>query len=222
MGSHHSKIPRDEFQGMAIADNIAPLIVINPNDARAAQVFTFIHELSHLWMGLSGVSNIDVFESKISGSRQEFFCNRVAAEFLVPEDLLLFEFEKHYKNRTYGIETADSISRIFKVSGTVINRRLFDLEKIAKDEYEAIYKQIFVRWKATEAKQKEKQSGKDGGPGRNIMDKYRLGDKTTKTFADAINDGKIGLQDAARLLNVPVSRFGKLSDDLLPSLTQTH
>ncbi|MGH2408767.1 MAG: helix-turn-helix domain-containing protein, partial [Chloroflexota bacterium] len=56
LGSHHSNLPADIFRGFAISDPIAPFIVINDQDARAAWSFTALHEVAHVWLGTTGVS----------------------------------------------------------------------------------------------------------------------------------------------------------------------
>lgn len=78
LGSHHSAIPVEAFRGFAIADPIAPFVVINDGDARAAWSFMLLHELAHLWLGATGVSG-GAPEMKI-----ERFCNDVAGEFFLP------------------------------------------------------------------------------------------------------------------------------------------
>ena len=48
LGSHHTAIDVEVFRGLAIADDVAPFVVINDNDSRAAWSFTLLHELTHL------------------------------------------------------------------------------------------------------------------------------------------------------------------------------
>jgi hypothetical protein len=54
LGSHHTAIDVEAFRGFALSDEIAPFIVLNDQDARAAWSFTLIHELAHLWLGATG------------------------------------------------------------------------------------------------------------------------------------------------------------------------
>jgi hypothetical protein len=56
LGTFHTAIDAEVFRGLAIADPIAPIIVINENDARAAWTFTLLHELGHIFIGQSGIS----------------------------------------------------------------------------------------------------------------------------------------------------------------------
>ena len=71
-----------EARGFAIADEYAPFIFINSNDAEAARMFTLAHELCHLWMNEPGISNQESFEK--SKSEQvydvEIFCNRCSVD----------------------------------------------------------------------------------------------------------------------------------------------
>ena len=71
-----------EFRGFVIADKIAPAILINAVDSMKAQIFTLFHELAHLWIGASGVSDVD-YENT---NEVERLCNFVAVEILMPED----------------------------------------------------------------------------------------------------------------------------------------
>jgi Zn-dependent peptidase ImmA (M78 family)/transcriptional regulator with XRE-family HTH domain len=78
LGSHHTAIDVEAFRGFALSDEIAPFIVLNDQDARAAWSFTLVHELAHLWLGTTGVSGA------FADARIEKFCNEVAAVFLLP------------------------------------------------------------------------------------------------------------------------------------------
>ena len=83
LGSYHSAIDVDAFRGFAIADSIAPFVVINDNDAIPAWSFTLLHELVHLLLGLTGISG-----DARSTSRVEEYCNNVAARWMLPSHTL--------------------------------------------------------------------------------------------------------------------------------------
>ena len=51
LGSHHTAMDTNIFRGFSLADEVAPFIVINDNDSRAAWSFTLLHELAHLLLG---------------------------------------------------------------------------------------------------------------------------------------------------------------------------
>src|SRR5271165_4206898 len=78
LGSYHSNIPLEIFRGFAIADPLAPMIVINDQDAKTAWAFTALHELVHLWLGTTGLSGLD------AAAQIEQYCNDVAGEILLP------------------------------------------------------------------------------------------------------------------------------------------
>ncbi len=82
LGSHHTNINVRLFRGFALSDSIAPFVVINEKDSRAAWSFTLLHELAHLWLGETGVSGYD------GVAEVERFCDAVAARFLLdPREL---------------------------------------------------------------------------------------------------------------------------------------
>ena len=88
----HRKLDRREFQGFALVDRYAPLIFVNGADFKAAQMFTLAHELAHVFVGATGVSNVDATPS--SSHDAERFCNSAAAEFLVSEKELTARWKR--------------------------------------------------------------------------------------------------------------------------------
>ena len=78
LGSHHTDLGVEVFRGFALADDFAPLVVVNPKDSAAARCFTLLHELAHLWVGEPGISGGDPMDPV------EVFCNRVASGYLLP------------------------------------------------------------------------------------------------------------------------------------------
>src|SRR5690606_2778683 len=74
------KLSVREFRGFALVDDFAPVVFINTSDCPEARLFTLIHELAHIWLGQSGISDSE----PANHHQTERLCNAVAAEFLVP------------------------------------------------------------------------------------------------------------------------------------------
>ncbi len=125
------RLDPDEFRGFALADRLAPLIFINGADSKAAQIFTLAHELAHLWLGESALSNAKL--DGVANSEIEKWCNRVAAEFLVP----LAEIAR--QRATDHLALLDSYAKTFKVSKLVIVRRLLDANLITRTQFNETY-----------------------------------------------------------------------------------
>ncbi|MCK4739798.1 MAG: ImmA/IrrE family metallo-endopeptidase, partial [Deltaproteobacteria bacterium] len=134
-----------EFRGFNICDKLAPLIFINGRDAKAAQIFTFAHELAHLWIGESGISNQDIGKPKKNKSQKiESLCDLVAAELLVPEKQFLEDWQA-------GISIENNLKKLvrhYRVSSVVILRRAYELKKISRDDFFASYKQEQEKYKS--------------------------------------------------------------------------
>ena len=113
LGSHHSDIGEDVFRGVALADNIAPFVVINDNDAAPARSFTLLHELAHIWIGASGVSGP---MRGVSENAIERFCNEVAGEFLLPPEALEKLATAWGADFDRAMSLTDDIARTWNVS----------------------------------------------------------------------------------------------------------
>ncbi|QIL73500.1 ImmA/IrrE family metallo-endopeptidase [Diaphorobacter sp. HDW4B] len=193
----HRKLDVGEFRGFAISDPLAPVIFINSADAPAARLFTFVHELAHIWVGTSGISN----STPGNGKHAEVFCNAVAGEFLVPRDMFL----KLWKAHTGEIPVlVANLSRQFHVSGLVIMRRALDLGLINRDTYSDYYLTTLANFR-----QKESNGGNF----------YRTaGAKNSLRFAQAVVtealSGRLLLRDAGRLLGVQPDKIREFAGQL--------
>jgi Zn-dependent peptidase ImmA (M78 family) len=185
----HRKLDVGEFRGFALADDLAPLVFLNGADSKAAQMFTLVHELAHVWLGATGVS--DSQAGQVPDQQTERWCNKVAAELLVP----LAELRAaHQRNATIPDEI-QQLAREFKVSTLVALRRLFDAGYISRAALWEHYRAEQERLRTL----KERSSA--GG------DFYRsLGARTSKRFARAIVastlEGLTSFPEAFRMLGV--------------------
>lgn len=185
----HRKLDVGEFRGFALADDLAPLVFLNGADSKAAQMFTLAHELAHLWLGATGVSDSEVGQVPEQGI--ERWCNQVAAELLMPLEALRVAYQP-------GTPVPDEIQRLareFKVSTLVALRRLFDAGFLDQARLWQHYRDEHARLRALESR------GTGGG------DFYRtLSARTSKRFARAIVtstlEGQTLFQDAFRMLGV--------------------
>lgn len=180
-----------EFRGFAIIDTLAPTVFINGKDSESAWIFTLVHEIAHLWIGESGISDSSL-DAEGNETNVERFCNRVAAEVLVPEA----EFKQLWKHT--ADPQVDRLSSAFKVSKLVIARRAVDFRLIPWSYYKAL----------AEERPRERESG--GDPYRTIP--VRNSKRFTNTVVRSAMYGKTLLRDAASLLNVKPDTIVKLAN----------
>lgn len=135
----HRKLNPEEFRGFALADPLAPLIFINGADSKAAKMFTLAHELAHIWLGQSALSDVEL---SVQPSNQiEQWCNSIAAELLVPRAAL----ESAYQTENNIRDEAGRLARRFKVSELVILRRIYDIGGLTREEYWRAYEQALAQ-----------------------------------------------------------------------------
>jgi len=186
----HRKLSIDEFRGFVLNDKIAPFIFINNNDAKSAQIFTLVHEIAHIWLGKS--ASFELRDLQAADNAIEIFCNKVAAELLVPEDELLKIYDT--------IKDYDKLAYYFKVSRIVIARRLLDLKLIAKEEFVNFYNEIIIKGKD--------QTKKPGGDYYNTAP-YRLSRRFGEIIYNAAKSGRITYREAFRLTDMKPDTFDK-------------
>lgn len=193
-GNTRRPLKVEEFRGFALSDPYAPLIFINSRDSYAAQMFTLVHEVVHLWLGLSGVSNLT--GTYAPGAKVEQFCNQVAAEVLVPvealrEQLLLMSNDK---------DPVIRLARHFKVSSLVILRRLKDLGEIDARTFNRLYQQEEARFAAIKARQQAGDSGNYYAT-KNVQ----VGRRFARALIGSTLEGRTPYREAYSLLGVKKS-----------------
>ena len=108
----HRTLDVEDFRGFAIADPVCPLVFINNKDAKAAQIFTLVHELAHIWIGQNGISDVGLENDlELEHGEVEAFCNQVAAEVLVPAHVLQDRWQDDSDVRAGLLPTGDGTQR---------------------------------------------------------------------------------------------------------------
>jgi Zn-dependent peptidase ImmA (M78 family) len=185
-------IPVKECRGFVLSDDYAPFMFINAADAKAAQMFTIVHELAHIWTGNS--AGFDFRQMQPANDPVEELCDKVAAEFLVPESIFVSQWDNNKEFK--------QLARVFKVSPIVIARRALDLGKINKGQFFSFYNGYFQELKD----KKEIQAG--GG------DFYRTAKKRVSlTYAahvnQAVKSGQLLYRDAYKLTGLKGDTYQK-------------
>ena len=192
------KLDPDEFQGFALVDKYAPLIFVNSTDFKAAQMFTFAHELAHLFVGETGVS---IFKKFQPGPHAiERFCDQTAAEFLVPmDDLTNFWPTAKRANDRY-----QAIARHFKVSSLVAARRTLDLDLIDKNEFFRFYEE----YQHTEWDSRQQRKAKSGDFWN--TQKWRIGPRFGTAVIRAVKEGRLLYREAYTLTGLKGDTFEEM------------
>lgn len=193
----HRPLDVTEFRGFVLCDDYAPLVFLNNRDAKSAQMFTLAHELAHVWIGQGGVSNLD--HTLPSNHAVERFCNRVAAEFLVPAQ----SFEQAWKQLGKGETRFDDLAKRFKVSRIVAVRRALDLRHISRTAFFEFYEEC----------QREEGKRRAASEGGNYYDtKHRkLGDRFSRLVLRAVRSQRLSFAEAYRLTGLRGATFDKYS-----------
>lgn len=199
--STRRKLDPEEFQGFVFVDKIAPLIFVNGADFKVAQMFTLAHELVHVWVGQSALFDLDA--TRPANFDVEKYCNRVAAEFLVPAAKL----EQAWLNAPDGPAAFTKLANKFKVSPIVIARRAKDLKMITADEFFSFYQSYISR-------ERKKQEEKPSGGNFWLTQNLRLGRRFGKAVIAAAQEGRLSYTDAYDLTRLYGDTFDKYARHL--------
>ena len=195
LGSHHTNIEVETFRGFVIADPIAPFIVVNDQDAKAAWSFTALHEAAHLWLGNTGVS------STSTDARIEKYCNDIAGEILLPES----EIQEFAHLEGAGLEEAVEEISLFarprNLSRSMVSYKLFRSGVIGATNWKALAKHFKQEWLANKQRKSYENEG-EGGPSYYVVKRHRLGPALVGIVGRSLAEGVISYTKASRVLGV--------------------
>jgi len=210
------KMPVEDARGFSLTDIEPFVIVVNESDALNAKIFTLFHEYGHILLNESAVCNRDsdeIDDKRIK--RIEYWCNRFAGAFLVPEDFLKKEL---------GIETLRQTTHYSRIAGSIANRlkiskesalmRLLTLDYISPSEFRTERDKIRAdaALKKELMKEKQRQSTKKSGPAI-FLDQKCLDEKGHRFVSLVLKNSDLGYitsKDALDYLDVKLRHLEKL------------
>lgn len=209
--NNRRKLDPNEFRGFAISDDLAPLIFVNGSDTKAGQMFTLAHELAHIWLGQTALSDVEpvseptaqqVQPVRQAAQRVEDWCNKVAAELLVPLAVLQQEYQR-------GEDLNGALNRLarrFKVSTLVILRRIHDAGGLTRQQL----------WQAYRAElERLREIPRESGGDFYLTLGARVGKRFARALVVSTLEGQTLHRDAFHLLGFSkLATFRKLAHSL--------
>lgn len=198
----HRKLNVEEFRGFSLCDGHAPLIFVNGADAKSAQMFTLAHELAHIWLGPVG-EGVSGFDDLFPGGTQvETFCDRAAAEFLLPAR----ELRACWRDVKEEPRRFELLARRFKVSPLVASRRALDLHLVDREAFFAFYREY--------AKRERRSTTRTGGGDFYNNQDSRVGRVFATQIVRAAKDGRLSFREAYDLTGLRGGTFHKYAERL--------
>jgi Zn-dependent peptidase ImmA (M78 family) len=183
------KLDLGEFRGFVLYDDFAPFVFLNNNDVISGKIFTLIHEIAHVLVGKS--ASFDLRQLQPASNSTEEYCDKVAAEFLVPRNLLITQIHN------FGVDY-QGLAKVFKVSQIVIARRLLDLNQITHKEFFSFYEEYILK--------ERKLSTTKGGNFYHTAP-YRISKSFFNLIHNSVKQNKILYMDAFRLTGLKPRTF---------------
>lgn len=204
-GSTKRSFDSSEFSGFSLCDDYAPLIFVNGKEAHSAQIFTMIHEVGHLVLGESAVSD-DAANAETT-HRSERWCDEFAAAFLMPSDEI-----RASAPSSLSENTVMPIAKRFKVSALALLNRLRDLKLISFEQWSDVYPKFEER--AFEVLQKR---AAEKSPGGNFYKVHTF--IVGRRFAQAVYrdtlSGRTSYPEAHKLVGLPnVKTFNNFAQEV--------
>ncbi|ADG71831.1 XRE family transcriptional regulator [Brachyspira murdochii] len=196
--NYRSSVEVKEIRGFAIADKIAPFIFVNSSDTDNAKLFTLIHELVHIFIGETGISNA-TFTDINKQNKIERYCNKVASEILIPKNI----FNEYWTNFISGnIE-----EKISFISSKLPVSKLSILVKAKSFGYieEDIFNQLFNKFSNVKFQNKIL----NGQPDPYYIKRNLNTKKFSNYVLDAYCDNNITLKDTCNLLSIKPYKLEK-------------
>jgi Zn-dependent peptidase ImmA (M78 family) len=195
LGSHHTNIPEEIFRGFAIADPIAPFIIINDQDARIAWSFTALHEVAHLWLGATGISGQSM-DAEI-----EKYCNDVAGEILLPAADMRTLHPVRKMDLAEAIAAITAFAAALKVSRPMVAYKLLRVNAITERSWRQLAAHFKQEWLLSRERESEDE-GSAGGPSYYVLRRHRLGNALLDFVKRSLDEGSLTHTKAGQVLGV--------------------
>ncbi|MFW6106845.1 MAG: ImmA/IrrE family metallo-endopeptidase, partial [bacterium] len=196
----HRKLDVEEFRGFALSDDYAPLVFVNGADAKSAQMFTLVHELAHIWLGESALT--DTGPTSLPSQETESWCDLAAAEFLVPAQ----ELKACWRDIRHHVSPFETLARRFKVSPIVAGRRAMDVRLVSRETFFGFYEQYTAR----ERRQRSDSGGGDFYHNQNT----RVGERFALQVFRAAKEGRVSFKEAYDLTGLRGGAFQEYASRL--------
>ena len=185
-----------------------PVILLNTKDSENGQSFSLIHELAHIALKQDGIC-LGGETAPDRTDSVEVFCNRVAAETLVPMDELLRTavVASHETEGVYSDPELMSLARTFSVSRQVVLTRLRAAELVTQSDYEL---------KMSELSEGQVKKATGGGANTWVATLLnRAGERLTGLVLDSVRNNVMTEVDAAQALDTRVAYLPRVEEALL-------
>ena len=196
----HRKLDVEEFRGFALSDEYAPLVFVNGADAKSAQMFTLVHELAHIWLGESALTDTGLTSQPSQAI--ESWCDKAAAEFLVPAE----ELRACWREVRHDESPFDVIARRFKVSPIMAGRRAMDLRLVGREAFFSFYEQYI-------SMERRPRSDSGGGDFYNNQN-TRVGERFAVQVIRAAKEGRVSFKEAYDLTGLRGGAFQEYANRL--------
>ncbi|BAG04848.1 MULTISPECIES: ImmA/IrrE family metallo-endopeptidase [Microcystis] len=203
-----------EISGFCLIDIEFPIIYLNNSTEKSRQIFTIFHELAHILLQTNGITKSDDrYINSLQGANKsiEIFCNKFAAEFLLPNHVFSEIIRETVVNVNDNDKIISKISSDYKVSREVVLRKLLDNNLISQKEYTLKVNEWYSE-QVGKSQDKNKKSG--GNPYANQA--TYLGENYLKLVFNKYYQGQYDIERVADYLNIKkVATVEKLEQYLL-------
>lgn len=198
LGHHTTNISPSVFRGMALADEVAPFVVINETDARSAWSFTLLHEVGHILLGQSAISGYD---SEIAVER---LCDDAAARLLLDIDEL------------QGLPIADAMDDAVEQISNYAGERNVSRKMVAYNLLRAgvidapRYRAFANRFDEDRLEIQHLMAGGQGGPDYYVVRRHRIGQGLLGVVNRMVAEGALSATKAGKVLGVKPTAVGRM------------
>lgn len=217
-----SRIESSEASGFAYWAEVLPFMVVNGSDTHSRRTFSLIHELAHLMLHQSGVSDLDAEGGRAGNvERVEIFCNQVAADTLLPRAEFLAEAivaRRGAGRHEWTDEEIAALARTYSVSREAIVRRLLTLGRATDDFYGRKRAQYHREFLELKQKTKEKAQKDDKGIPRDMPRETlaRFGRPFVRLVMDNYRADRLSLSKVSGYLGVKVKHLPAIERQVRP------
>jgi Zn-dependent peptidase ImmA (M78 family) len=198
---------QDDISGFCLIDTSHPIIYLNNSTTKTRQIFSLLHELAHILFGVNGLSKFDAsyIEQLPNAEKQlELFCNKIAAEVLIPSA----DLSQQIKSLPQNVEQTSEeqfalLANRYSVSREAVLRRLLDQALVSS----AFYAQKAKFWAS------QKKAG-GGGNWYSNQGAY-LSDRFAKEVVSRHYKHQLTLEQAADYLGIKPKSFAGLEERVL-------